>query len=139
MVKKKLSLWEAIKYYKAIQLLIFGLILYIVKDYAVTLLCTIGQVTERNVLYKYMPLVAYVGLAALWGYISFITLRDKRYYRLTGRNFGYDSGHYKPYMYGQLVDYFQDADPHKLDTTEFPVMNWQNAISRQRIGNRYQR
>ena len=127
MVKKKLSLWEAIKYYKIIQILILGLILYIFKDYAVTLLCTIGQVTEQSIFYKYMPIVSYIGLAALWGFISFTILRDKRYHRLTGRSYSYDSGHYKPYMYSQLVDYFQDADPHKLDTAEFPIMNWQNA------------
>lgn len=127
MVKKKLSLWEAIKYYRIIQLLVFGIILYIVRDYAITLLCSLGQVTETSMFYKFMPITAYVGLTALWGFISFTILRDKRYHRLTGRNYGYDSGHYKPYMYSQLVDYFRDADPHKLDTTDFPNMKWQDA------------
>lgn len=127
MLKKKLSLWDTLKFYNIIPLLIFGIILYLVRDYAIQAFNTIGQVSERSMFYKWMPYVTYIGLVTLWVFISFTTIRNKRYFYLTGRNYGYDSGHYRPMMYSQLVDYFKDADPHKLDTTPFPAVKWQDA------------
>ena len=57
MLKKKMSLWDTLKFYNIIPLLIFGIILYLVRDYAVQALDTIGQVSERSIFYKWMPYV----------------------------------------------------------------------------------
>ena len=49
--------------------------------------------------------------------------RNQSYRYQTGRNYNYDSGHYKR-SYRWLIDYFQDAEPHKLDTSSFPEQTW---------------
>lgn len=48
------------------------------------------------------------------------------YHYKTGRNFAGDNGKYKR-SYHELVEYFKDADPHRLDTTLFQKNSWQNA------------
>ncbi|SCY53038.1 hypothetical protein SAMN02910370_02903, partial [Lachnospiraceae bacterium XPB1003] len=75
MLKKKLSLWDTLKFYNIIPLLIFGIILYLVRDYAIQAFNTIGQVSERSMFYKWMPYVTYIGLVTLWVFISFTTIR----------------------------------------------------------------
>lgn len=127
MVKKKMSLWDTIKFYNIIPLLIFGIILYLARDLAATGLVKLGQIKERSFFYDWIPYLVNIALAALWIMISFVILRSKRYLYLTGRNYGYDARRYHPKTYSQLVDYFKDADPHKLDTTIFPEKRWQDA------------
>ncbi len=128
MVKKKLSLWESIMYYKIIWLLLFGTVLYFTRETIFYYFINLTGITphSRN-MYDLVHTSVYLTLAGIWFIVSFLILRDKRYYRLTGRSFGYDSGHFRPYSYGQLVDYFRDADPHKLDTEVFPEKRWQDA------------
>ncbi len=127
MKKKKLSLWETIKYYNMIPLAILGIILIAIKDLAVSGLYEITQATETELFYDWVPYITYGGLAVIWIIIAFTTFREKRYLYLTGRRFAYDKGHYRPLSYGQLVDYFKDADVHKLDTEDFPKIRWQDA------------
>ena len=56
-----------------------------------------------------------IGLAAIWFMIVFTICRDKRYRYLTGRTYGADNSKYKR-SYHELVEYFQNSEPHKLDT-----------------------
>ena len=123
---KKHGLWYAVKYYCIIQFLIFAIGLLIANDYVFQLACSYMDITERSPFYKLFQLAVPLGLAALWFFIFFTVCRDKSYRYKTGRNYGHDNGKYKR-SYSELVEYFQDAEPHKLDTSEFKPMPWRNA------------
>ena len=56
--------------------------------------------------------------------LFFFHARAKYYYVLTGRDIGYDMRHYRRTFF-ELVDYFENAEPHKLDTSSFPESGWQ--------------
>ena len=122
---KKHGFMYAVKYYYIIQFIILALVLFLMKDYAYQITCELLQITERSPFYNIYPYVVNTGLFVIWFLIVFTTSRTKRYRYLTGRTFGTDNGKYKR-TYSQLVDYFKDADPHKLDTSTFPEKSWQN-------------
>lgn len=123
---KKHGLWFAVKYYCIIQFIIFAIGLFIANDYVFNIACSYMNITERSPFFKLFQLAVPIGLAALWFFIFFTVCRDKSYRYKTGRNFGHDNGKYKR-TYAELVEYFQDAEPHKLDTSEFKPMPWRNA------------
>lgn len=123
---KKYGLWYAIKYYCFIQHLIFALVLYLSRNYVFDFFCSISSVTERSPFYKIYEILIPAMLIILWVFIFFYVTREKMYYYKTGRNFSGDNAKYKRSYY-ELVDYFEDADPHRLDTTLFPVQSWQDA------------
>lgn len=123
---KKHGLWYAVKYYCIIQFLLFAIGLVIANDYVFQLACSYMDITERSPFYKLFQLAVPLGLAALWFFLFFTVCRDKSYRYKTGRNYGHDNGKYKR-SYAELVEYFQDAEPHKLDTSEFKPMPWRNA------------
>ena len=123
---KKHGLWYAIKYYCIIQFTIFAIALFIANDYVFNLTCNYFNVTQRSPFYKLFQFAIPLGLAALWLFIVFMICREKSYHYKTGRNFGHDSGKYKR-SYAELVEYFQDAEPHKLDTSLFKPMPWRDA------------
>lgn len=123
---KKHGLWYAVKYYCIIQFIIFAIGLFIANDYVFNIACSYMNITERSPFFKLFQLAVPIGLAALWFFIFFTVCRDKSYRYKTGRNFGHDNGKYKR-TYAELVEYFQDAEPHKLDTSEFKPMAWRDA------------
>lgn len=123
---KHSSLWDTIKYYCIPQFLITALLFYMSKNYVFTLLCNAISITPRSSLYNLLKIVVNYGLIALWVVLFFDSTRSKRYYKLTGRNYVHDNNKYKR-SYGELVDYFKDADPHKLDTNIFEKKNWKQA------------
>ena len=123
---KKHGLWYAIKYYCIIQFTIFAIALFIANDYVFNLTCNYFNVTQQSPFYKLFQFAIPLGLAALWLFIVFMICREKSYHYKTGRNFGHDSSKYKR-SYAELVEYFQDAEPHKLDTSLFKPMPWRDA------------
>lgn len=123
---KKHGIWYAIKYYCIIQFVVFAIALYIANDYVFNIACSYMNITERSPFYELFQLAVPIGLAALWFIIFFTVYRDKSYRYKTGRNYGHDNRKYKR-TYAELVEYFQDAEPHKLDTSDFKVMPWRNA------------
>jgi type IV secretion system protein VirD4 len=123
---KKHGLWFAVKYYCIIQFIIFAIGLFIANDYVFNIACSYMNITERSPFFKLFQLAVPIGLAAVWFMIFFTVCRDKSYRYKTGRNYGHDNGKYKR-SYSELVEYFQDAEPHKLDTSEFKPMPWRNA------------
>lgn len=122
---KKYGLWYAVKYYCIIQFTILAIALVIAKDYVFNLACSYLNVTERSPFYQLFQIAVPIGLAAIWFIIVFTICRDKSYRYKTGRNFGHDSGKYKR-SYAELVEYFENAEPHKLDTSQFPKVSWRD-------------
>lgn len=124
---KKYGLWYAVKYYNLIFHAIFALVLYLIRDYAFDFFCMITQVTERDrIFYKLYGITVPILLIAIWVIIFFVSTREKAYRYKTGRSFGYDSSHYKR-TYHELVEYFQDADPMKMDIVALPTMSWKES------------
>ena len=124
---KKYGLWYTVKYYNLIFHAIFALVLYLIRNYAFDFFCMITQVTERDRLfYKLYGITVPILLIVIWVLIFFTSTREKAYRYKTGRSFGYDSSHYKRSYY-ELVDYFADADPMKMDIAALPTMSWKES------------
>lgn len=126
-MKQTSSFFRSIRFYNIIPLLFFGLILFFIKDYCIK---GLEALAKHNGLVEYIKVIqptVYIIFAAIWLTVFLSVIRSKRYLSLTGRKYSYDSVHYRPMTYNQLVDYFKDADPHKLDTSSFPQMRWQDA------------
>lgn len=123
---KKYGLWYTVKYYCFIQHLIFALVLYLSRNYVFDFFRSILNITEISPFYKIYELLITAMLIILWIFIFFYITREKMYHYKTGRNFTGDKTKYKR-SYHELVAYFEDADPHKLDTTLFPEKSWQDA------------
>ena len=126
-MKQTSSFFRSIRFYNIIPLLFFGLILFFIKDYCIKGLEALAQHNGLVEYIKVIPPTVYIIFAAIWLTVFLSVIRSKRYLSLTGRNYGSDSSRYRPMTYNQLVDYFKDADPHKLDTSSFPQMRWQDA------------
>lgn len=121
---KKYGLLYTIKYYGFIWHILFALVLYLVRGYVFDFFCTISSVTERSNFYKLYEFLIPAMLIVFWFFIFFYVTRERMYHAKTGRNFTGDHSKYNRSYY-ELVDYFEDAEPHKLDTTLFPVQSWQ--------------
>lgn len=124
MIKKK-GLWGAIKYYCIIQHIIFAMVLFLAKNYIFEFICNLFDITMKSpfyALYWYLNNAIFI---FIWCMIFFVVTREKMYHFKTGRNFGEDYGKYNR-SYHELVDYFKDADPHQLDTSEFPIQTWRD-------------
>lgn len=126
-MKHSFPFLKAIKFYNLIPLFFFGLILFFIKGYCIKGLEVLAQRNGLNKYIKAVPPTVYIILAVIWLTVFISVVRSKRYLHLTGRNYSYDAAHYRPMTYNQLVDYFKDADPHRLDTSAFPQIKWQDA------------
>ena len=123
---KKHGWWYTIKYYCVIPLSIFAMVLYLARNYIFDLFCNLTQVTESSPFYKIYVLLIPAFLILCWGFVFIFITREKLYFAKTGRHFGKDNGKYKR-SYHELVEYFKNADPHRLDTTTFPEQTWSDA------------
>lgn len=117
-MKKKYGLWYTVKYYYMVPFAILAIVLAYTNDYIFEISCEYMNLTERHPLYHIYKMAVPIGLAALWFIMVFTICRNKQYRYLTGRNYRTDNSKYKR-SYHELVEYFQDAEPHKLDTSDF--------------------
>lgn len=125
-MKTNSTLWNEIKYYNIPEFTILGLILYIIRDLVVTLVCMSSDISYLSPLYNLYEFTVYFVLFGIWFILTFVTIRQKLYFRKTGRNFIKDNHKYKR-TFTELVDYFRDAEPHRLDTSSFAEKNWRKA------------
>lgn len=123
---KKYGLWYTVKYYCMIPFAILAIVLAYANDYIFEISCEYMKLTERQPLYNIYKMTVPIGLATIWFMIVFSICRDKRYRYLTGRTYRTDNSKYKR-SYHELVEYFQNADPHKLDTSTFEKVPWRSA------------
>ena len=118
---------QAALYYCIPQLIILALGLYLARPLIFWGLCAYTHVNSADsLLYNLNRLASTFLPAILWAAVAYSTIRQKHYKRLTGRSYLSDHAKYKR-SYSALVDYFQDADPHKLDTSTFPEISWHDA------------
>ena len=123
---KNHGIWYAVKYYCIIQFIIFAIVLVSIKDYVINILCNYLNITEISPFYQLFQLSVPIGFIYIWIKLLFTTCRDKNYKYKTGRNYGRDSAKYKR-SYFELIEYFQNAEPHKLDTSDFKKISWKKA------------
>ncbi|MCR5776228.1 MAG: type IV secretory system conjugative DNA transfer family protein, partial [Lachnospiraceae bacterium] len=126
MVNKK-ELRHLIESYHIKFYIVFGIILFLLKDVAFLLMCQISHITSKeDFFYKPYRILTYSALAIIWGLIFFYNTRKRAYHSRTGRDFSYDSKNYHR-SYGELVDYFKDADPLHMNIESLPRMNWRDS------------
>lgn len=123
---KKHGLWYFIKYYNLLIYLTLALVLYLIKDYVLLFFCQIAQITEDSGFYKIYEFLVPIALTAVWLCCFFYNTRNKLYKYKTGRNFNYDSSHYHR-TFNELVEYFKDADPMRMDEKSLSTMKWQDS------------
>ena len=70
--------------------------------------------------------ILFIIVVALWIMFYFIYLRNTLYHDKTGRSYGPDHGKYGM-TYGELVDYFHDADNKRIPKEELPAESWKDA------------
>nr|WP_288662809.1 type IV secretory system conjugative DNA transfer family protein [uncultured Anaerostipes sp.] len=122
MGKIKEKIIKEMKYYKLDHLLIVGFIFLIINRLIPIYLKSQGMITFSQQ-YKQDCNIASIVLFGLWIAITFFTIRERHYYRLTGRNYTKDHRTYD-WSYYQLTNYFSDSEPHLLDTSSFPQKDW---------------
>lgn len=123
MLKKK-GLIGTIKNLKFVPFVFFGVLLFLSKDNILNLVCLFLEVSIRSSMFSLVRLLLYGFLAFIWIYSFFIFAREKLYYFHTkGRSYYCDHSTYKR-GYFSLVNYFKNAEPHKMDLSEFPEKNW---------------
>lgn len=66
------------------------------------------------------------GLLGLWLYITFTTLRGKRYHALTNRYYGKDHSNFQK-SYNFLVKFFTHNDKYKMQEEDLPIEDWHHA------------
>ena len=123
---KKYGLWYAIKYYHMLLFLLLAMILAFAKDIIFEISCNYLKMTESHLLYNIYKMAVPIGLAAIWLILVITVCRNKYYKYLTGRKFWRDNRKYKR-NYHELVEYFRNAEPHKLDTSTFKKVPWRSA------------
>ena len=121
-VSKKQRLWKLIKHYDVIPLVILAIGLYFTKDFIVTF----SNISKNHSLYNALVCLLSFLLFISWLIITYVVTIRKLYFMKTGRYFLQDRIRYKR-NYFELVRYFKDADPHKLDTTIFSEQTWKKS------------
>ena len=123
---KKKSLWYSIKYYHLITILLFGIAIIVFRDYIFNILCSLTGVTEQSIFYNLNNYAFNIALIALWCFISFTLLRNKRYEALTGRYYPKDHADFNK-TYKSLVHFFTTNDKYKMDIDELEIADWHDA------------
>ena len=120
---KKYGTFYAIKYYDIIPFIIISILLLTCNNHIFNIVCDILRTTPND---EFYPFISLVYPFALWGgylYAFYSHFQTKNYLYYTGRNLGVDKAKFKR-SYSELLKYFKDAEPLKLDTTSFENETW---------------
>lgn len=124
---KKYGLLDTVQFLHLIGFGVSAVLLLFLQGPITLLLCVLlGIHSKENFFYSTVaglsPIISY----GLWA--AFLVARYKTViYRFqTGRDHQYDRNHYHRST-GDLMDYFKDADPHRLDTSTFPYLPWKSS------------
>ena len=123
---KKNTFLSALMYYRIPILAVLGVLLYLFREYIFLLFCQLTAITERNFLYNLLHITIYVLLAAGWCWLSFITVRDRRYKWLTGRSYPEDHGKFQK-TYFELVQFWTTHDNYRMNIDALPVEDWHDS------------
>lgn len=120
---KKNTFWSLIKDYQIIQILLIGIVVFYCRDYLFEYLSSSMDLIDATQSYTFYHHLIYIGLPVAWIYFSYVHIRDKRYHDLTERNYQRDHSRFHK-TYSELVKFFSNNDPYKLDPADLPVADW---------------
>ena len=124
---KKYGFWHFARHYNLIPIAVMAAILYVANPLLTKGFMKLGRVDEFSVFYKPYKILMPIALTVLWLLIVVGLTRNARYEYLTaGRSYPKDSRRYKR-TYRELVEYFSDADPYKMDEQLLPDVSWKEA------------
>lgn len=115
-----------IEYYKIHELIVFALIMVGIATYFIF---TIESYMNAYINDKQRVIIRLIIIGAfsrVYLKHAYNTIRSQVYRQLTGRSYGYDHSKYKR-SFNELIDYFKDADPYKIDTEKLDKVSWKNA------------
>lgn len=124
---KKTKFGFFILYYNIIPLLIMGICCILFRGYLTDLIRMALDIPERSSFYNLAGYVVDILLMIAWVAITFTTIRDCNYKRLTGRSYPKDRSTFNTKTYAELVQFFTTNDKYKMDIGELPVIDWHNA------------
>lgn len=121
---KRYGLWHTAIYYRLPVFLITGIFILFANDLITRLICNVLLTDSYlSTIALLMSISISLLIWTVWGIAFISVLRSKSYAYLTGRTYSYDSHHFHMH-YRELVNYFKDAEPHKLDTSIYQQLSW---------------
>lgn len=123
-MRKKLS--YLIREYHLTYYLIFAIILCVIRKIILFHQSQDPFSSPDSLTYTICNLLTTVAMLLLFTFVLYVSVISKLYNKQTGRNYWKDS---RKYMrgYRDLVTYFRDADPGKLDPGTLQEMSWQES------------
>ena len=122
---RRYGIWYTIKYYHILSLILSGSFILLANRWISQQIC-IALGLSRSYFSPIISLSFSLLIWTIWGITALILIRSKSYTYLTGRSYHYDNQQFHR-NYHSLVNYFQNAEPHKLDTSTFPKLTWKQA------------
>lgn len=122
MIRRKGIVYTII-YYNIIPLLLFGIILYVTRDYIINYAISLVPEPFKTTYTEPISMFLKAALGVIWLMIFIISTRDKTYLYKTGRHFQKDHNRFRRSYY-DLTEYFENAEPHKMDLSEFKKEKW---------------
>ncbi|MGO5337916.1 type IV secretory system conjugative DNA transfer family protein [Bilifractor sp. LCP19S3_H10] len=126
MIKKK-GVKYTIEYYRLIPYSMALILIIILQNATFSIISILQDYYRGNVsiIYELVKIGIAIAVYGGWGFFFTLNCMQKAYFYRTGRSYRYDRGHYQR-TFGELVDYFKNAEPHKLNTDNFPVADWRS-------------
>lgn len=104
-----------------------AIVIYFAEPTILLFFCKISQVSEYGNLYPLIRLMLPISLAISWLLCLLSHIKNKHYAAVTGgRSYSKDAAKYKR-SYGDLIDYFKDADPYRIPPEDLPTLSWETA------------
>ena len=123
---KKNRFITAVRFYQLPEIIITGIILFLLRDLIFQLILYITNIPMKDKLYNLTKYAIYIGILYTWITTSFKILRSRRYNWLTGRSYDSDHTNFNK-SYTWLVNFFNNNDRYKMVVDSLPIEDWHNA------------
>lgn len=122
-VMNKKFIYRVLIYYNIIPLILLGIAMILLKTQIFYYISSSTNTIGFNGTNEFG---LNIGFLALWTFVSFVVIRNKHYAFITGRNYSKDHVQFQK-SYHELVSFFSENDPYKMETSELPIKDWHNA------------
>ncbi len=135
--KEKKDLKKIIKDFRLIPQLIFLIVFLAAHDPIFISVCDEMKIETTDERYNTYWYGVYAVEGAFWLYLFWKIYREVVYFKKTGRNLPKDHGRYQRSYY-ELVEYFENSCPQRLDPETLPIKNWWDStgLILGKVGNR---
>lgn len=118
---------KKLTHYGVWQFILAGILLYIAAPYLANLAVTHLDFKYFKISDGVISMIVYVVLAIIFASVVFLYERSTIYTDKThGRKYGPDHAKYKRF-WAELIEYFKDADPYKIEPETLPKEVWEQA------------